>query len=477
MDLHLHFDGERDLVGQLYRQLRDAILSQRLQAGAQLPPSRLLAQQFQVSRKTVTEAYDRLRSEGLLHGKAGAGTFVSDLARRQADGRPGARSAAIVPLARWTTVDTPLLGAPAQASRYDFRGGQPDRPPALSDAWRQCVTDALRRPSHMGAIPPEGLPALRELIARQLAATRAVICEAADIMVTHGAQQAIDLIGRVMIEPGAVVAMEGPGYPPARAAFLSHGARLVGVPVDDEGLCVEQLPDDARLVYVTPSHQFPLGMPMSLPRRLALLEWAAARGAVIIEDDYDCEFRYQGRPLESLQNLDRAGLVAYVGSFSKTLFPELRLGYLVMPPGLRLALCKAKHLSDWYTYPLGQEALVRFLRDGALARHMRRSHKRYAVRRERLLARLDGDLGHWLQPIVPMAGFHLTAWLRQPIDTAALGYQARLVDLGIYPLAPFYHAQPARAGLMFGFGALDLAELDEGLNRLRDLLAGWPASA
>ncbi|KAB0651743.1 PLP-dependent aminotransferase family protein, partial [Burkholderia territorii] len=291
-----------------------------------------------------------------------------------------------------------------------------------------------------------------------------------DVLVTQGAQQALDLIARVVVRPGDVVAVENPGYPPARAAFASLGATVIGVPVDAHGLVVERLPDDARLVYVTPSHQFPLGMPMTLDRRVALLEWAQRRRAVIIEDDYDGEFRFEGRPVESLKSLDRTGLVAYVGTFSKTIFPELRIGYAIPPRALRGALARAKQIVDWHTCTLTQAALARFMHEGDFARHLRRVQKHYDARRKMLLAHLRGSLARWFDPIVPTAGIHLAAHLKPGLDEAALIRAARKHDIGLYGISAFHVGSAARAGLLFGYGGIDALRIDAALAKLAALL-------
>lgn len=304
---------------------------------------------------------------------------------------------------------------------FDFRGGVTDKVHFPWDDWRRSIQHALRAQARSSGDyrDPAGEPELRDAIARYVGFSRAVACDWRDVIVTQGAQQALDLLARVLVRPGDIVAVEEPGYPPARAAFAALGACVIGVPVDAHGLVVAQLPDDARFVYVTPSHQFPLGMPMSLERRVALLEWAQRRRAVIVEDDYDCEFRFEGRPLEPLKSLDRAGLVAYVGTFSKTLFPELRIGYAVPPRSLNLALRKAKQIVDWHACTLTQTALARFIADGAFARHLRRIHRRYDARRRLLAAHLHGALSHWLRPVIPAAGIHLTARFATGIDERA----------------------------------------------------------
>ena len=337
MDVHVTLSGRGDLTAQIYRQLLEAILDGRLRSGERLPPTRELARRLAVSRNTVAVAYDRLVADGFLVGRAGAGTYVSAEPVR---GR-AAPKGVVRPRAVWESI----AGGPSGTARpggpnmqaYDFRVGVPDAELFPLETWRRLVSRELRR-GVGGYGDPSGHEGLREAIARHIGVSRSVRAGADDVLVTNGAQQALDLVGRVLIEPGACVAVEEPGYPPARLLFRSLGARVVGVPVDGEGLDVAAIPGAARLVYVTPSHQFPLGTPMSLARRAALLAWAERRNAVVIEDDYDSEFRFGDRPLEPLQSLDRAGRVIYVGSFSKTLLPMLRLGFLVAPASLGPAL-------------------------------------------------------------------------------------------------------------------------------------------
>ncbi|MCY1273276.1 HTH-type transcriptional regulatory protein GabR [compost metagenome] len=473
MELHIVIDGPKDLGGQLYRQLRAAIESGRLAAGTRLPPSRLLAEQLGLARKTVSDTYAQLTYEGLLVGKVGSGTFVNARTPRAESRPPAARFASQARLDYWQGLATRIVHpGPGATLRGDFIGGASAPSQFPQDDWRTCVQHALRQMAGQRGFygPPEGLPVLREAIARHVAFARGVHCRDDEVLVCNGAQQALDLLGRVMIEPGCTVAMDDPGYTPARLLFESLGARVVGVPVDEEGTCVAQIPDDARLIYSTPAHQFPLGMPLSPARRAALLDKARAIGALIVEDDYDSEFRYGGRPTDTLRSLDRHGLVAYVGTFSKTLLPELRLGYLVLPPALLAAASKAKQLTDWHSSALPQWALARFLAEGCLLRHIRRCQAIYAGRRERILARLAGDLSPWLAAVPSEAGFHLAALLRVPVDLPLLVQLARQVEVGLYPLDGFFHQQPVRSGLLFGFGAIDTLDIDPALDKLRDIL-------
>ncbi|MBJ9973893.1 PLP-dependent aminotransferase family protein [Pseudomonas sp. S75] len=473
MELHIRLTGRHGLTDQLYQQLCEAIDSGYLAIGTQLPPTRLLAEQLGISRKTVAEAYARLSSDARLHAVVGRGTFVSDRRTARPPARQPVRLAAADTLERWqqraTVLARPALQAP---SRYDFAGGLSAKAQFPYDRWRTCLHHALRRSQHHPerGVPAQGLPELREAIARHIAFARGVHCDADDLLVCNGAQQALDLIARVSIEPGTQVAMEDPGYPPARQLFLALGARVQSVAVDAEGLCVEQIAPGTRLIYVTPSHQFPLGMPMSQARREALLARATELGALIIEDDYDCEFGYQGPAVDALQRLDRHGLVAYVGTFSKTLLAELRLGYAVLPPSVLRAACVAKHLSDWHSPTLPQWALARFIDEGHLSRHIRRCHGLYAARRARLLNRIEGDLAPWLSAVPASAGFHLSALAAPGVDIERLVRQAREAEVGLYSLAPFFVETPPKPGLLMGFGAIELLDIDPALDRVRAVL-------
>lgn len=473
MELHVVIEGQKDLAGQLYRQIKEAIHSGRLAAGEQLPPSRLLAEQLGLSRKTVSEAYAQLSYDRLVVGRVGVGSFVSDQAPKmvQAPHAPALAGAAVT--AQWRNMPTPLrYPSPAGSARYEYIGGSPDRSLYPQADWRRCVLYALRESAKSRGLygETEGLFALRESIARHVAFSRGVRCAVGNVVVTSGAQQALDLVARVLVEPGCTVAVEDPGYPPARLLLAAQGANVVGVPVDGEGMLVEQIPDGTRLIYTTPAHQFPLGMPMSLARRHALLARARALGAIVVEDDYDSEFRYEGRPTDSLQSMDTHGSVAFVGTFSKTLSPELRLGYLIAPPAILEAVCVAKHLSDWHTSLPAQRALAKFMSGGDLLKHIRRCHAAYAARRDRIVQRLQGDLSRWFELVPATAGFHLAALCKQAIDMKLLLTLARRVDVGLYPLDVFYHFTPARQGLVLGYGAIDAADIDPSLNRILDIL-------
>jgi GntR family transcriptional regulator/MocR family aminotransferase len=355
---------------------------------------------------------------------------------------------------------------PVPAARFDLRIGHPDAALFPLAAWRRLVARSLRASADYQ--DPAGHPALREAVSRHVGLSRSVRAGAEDVLVTAGAQQAVDLVGRVLIEPGDVVAVEEPGYRPVRRLFQSHGARVTGVPVDADGIVVDAIPQSARLVYVTPSHQHPLGTAMSLARRTALLAWAQEHRAAIVEDDYDSEFRYSDRPLEPLQSIDRAGRVIYVGSFSKTLLPSLRLGFLVAPEALRPALRAARRLADWHGEPAAQAALATFIDEGLLQRHLRTVGRVYAARHELVVRAARGPLAPWFAPLPGSAGLHLALRRTAPLDLAALVRDLRAADVAVEPLANFY-AEPHRApqhGLVIGFGAIATADLPAALDRL-----------
>jgi GntR family transcriptional regulator/MocR family aminotransferase len=318
---------------------------------------------------------------------------------------------------------------------------------------------------------PQGQPALREAIAQHVSVTRAVACDGDDVLVTSGAQQAFDLLARVLVSPGkTMIALEDPGYPPLRNAFEAAGARIAAVPTDAEGLVVERISAGARVVCVTPSHQFPLGTAMSLQRRTALLEFARRHAAVIVEDDYDGEFRYGGRPLDALQTLDRSDSVFYVGTFSKSLFPALRLGYVVAPAWAHAALLAAKQVADWHCNMLAQDTLAAFITEGHLARHVRKMRRIYGARRAALLQALAQHARGRLEAAPSESGLHIAAALLGPQRAPALVQRAAGEGIRIQSIEPFRVELPAPNGLVLGFGMIDEREIEPALRRLARLL-------
>jgi GntR family transcriptional regulator/MocR family aminotransferase len=467
----------RGLLRALHAQLRAAILDGRLKPGLRLPSTRKLADACGISRNTAVAAYDLLLSEGYVAARRGSGVYVAKLLPRPAAATPAPAGAAherrLTPY--WRDPPSTFVLPPEPPPAFDFALGIPDAALFPFAVWRRLASRAVRAIARTRApyAPPRGQPALRESIARHVSFARAVACAADDIVVTSGAQQAFDLIARILVTPGrTVVAVEDPGYPPFRTAFAAHGAKIVPVRVDAEGLVVERIPREARIVYVTPSHQFPLGCAMSARRRAALLDFAASSGAVVVEDDYDGEFRFGGRPLDALQTLDRAACVFYVGTFSKSLFPSIRLGYVVAPPWAQRALIAAKRDADWHSPVIEQDTLAAFIAEGHMARHVRRMRAVYAARREALLEHLTGAFGQWLEPIPSIAGLHLAAFASSSAKMPALIDAARAHDVGMFVLRGLYVGSPARHGFAFGYGAIDERAIGAAFARLRK---AWPA--
>lgn len=470
MDLHISLIGRSDLRGEIYRQLRRAIIEGRLESGALLPPSRELARQLGVSRTTVTVAYDRLTSEGYVSARTGAGTFVSFDGRPAEDGKKRRRPAGVLkPRPIWDSIRLPATFD--NPSRFYFRTGIPDASLFPQPTWRRLVARELRSYGNRagGYGQPAGHEGLRKAISRHIAVSRGLTTSPDDVTITNGTQQALDIMARVMLAPGEAIAVEDPGYQPPNRLFRSLGARVVGVPVDREGMVVDALPGHIRLVYVTPSHQYPLGVTMSMPRRQALLAWAERRNAAIIEDDYDSEFRFGGRPVDPLHTLDNVGRVVYIGSFSKTMLPGLRLGFMVAPPSLREAVQKAKSVTDWHTGTLVQGALARFIDQGEFARHIRRVSAVYGARHQRILNILVRNFADHLAVVPSTTGLHVTGEALHASVEKINGVVRRALekDVDVHPLSQFAIDVPPRAGIVLGYGAIHTDDIEEGLLRLR----------
>lgn len=483
----VRLDGPGTLVEQVYAGLRAAMLDGTLPSGSRLPSTRALAEESGVSRTTTQAAYDQLIAEGYLETRPGSGTFVAAelpdgtmvAARERASQAPAA-----IPAIRFSAFGQCLADRrfeapnPNHAVRYNFRYGLPPVEAFPYDVWRRLlnrqIQDVSLRSLRYG--PAEGTAALREAIASYLIRSRGVVCTADQVVVTNGSQQGLDLTARLLVEPGDTVVIEEPHYQGARNVFVAAGAQIVAVPVDTDGLDPSRLPDvDAgvQIVYVTPSHQFPAGGVMPIARRLALLDWAERSGAVIIEDDYDSEYRYDGRPIPALQGLDRGGRVVYTGTFSKVLFPSLRIGYAVLPPALVGPFASAKWLADRHTPTIDQETLAAFIDEGHFERHLRRSRAANASRRAALLAALDDEFGGTIEITGSNAGIHVVVWLRDvPADrTEAIVAGALAAGVGVYPVAPYYLEPPQVAGFLVGYASLDEDEIREGIGLLADVVA------
>src|SRR5215467_7777236 len=473
------------LYRQLYDRLRLAILTGQLATGTRLPASRTLASQLGVSRNTVYIAYQQLLVEGYIDSKVGNGTSVacvvpetlhaisspSQSIRPAQDNTSRSRvSQRGMNMAHMTAMPMPQV--PSEPGILPaFRAGVPALDLFPFQLWAQLVTRRVRRSLQKASDnqDPAGYRPLREAIAAHIGVTRGVRCTADQVIVVSGTQAALDLAARILLDPGDMAWMENPGYPGARGALEGAGAQLAPIPVNADGLDVRagrtRCPQ-ARVAYVTPSHQFPLGVTMSLAQRLALLEWANEANAWILEDDYDSEYRFSGRPLEALQGLDRTNRVIYLGTFSKVLFPALRLGYLVVPSELTHIFVAVRQFVDRHVPILEQMALADFITEEHFARHLRRMHTRYAERRAALIAAVASELGEMLEVHAPEAGMHLVGWLPPHLNDATVAQQAEAYGVEVIPVSVFSSEPMHRKGLVLGYAAVSEQEIRDGVQRL-----------
>ncbi|WP_394235688.1 MocR-like pyridoxine biosynthesis transcription factor PdxR [Pseudomonas anguilliseptica] len=475
----IRLDPQRGLARQLYQALRERILDGRLQRRTRLPASRDLANLLGISRNTVTRAFDQLYAEGYIEGRIGAGTYVAELSAvkrpapaPQAQPSDAPQSAALQ-LLQSHHLNPPLSGAPRA-----FRVGVPAFDLFPFETWARLSARFWRKPSpaRLGYGDPAGDWQLRELIAAYLRNSRGLHCDPAQIVVTNGAQQAISLCAQLLVTPGARVAVENPGYRAAGHALAIAGAQLCGVAVDGEGLDVPALTqlEDCRLVYVTPSHQYPTGVTLSLARRLQLLEWAERHNGLIIEDDYDGEYRYSGTPLAPLAALDRQGRVLYVGTFCKIAFPALRLGYLVLPPALAEAFAQRRALDMRHSEIGTQAVMAEFIAAGHFQRHIRRMRTAARSRRDALLAGWPDSVPDCAPLPVVEAGLHLCVRVsslarerERELISAAERVGVEMTGLSSYWLPDSSTPEDQRAGLVLGFAAVPEAQIDEALTALR----------
>jgi GntR family transcriptional regulator/MocR family aminotransferase len=467
--MHLQLDGRGPLHAQLTRALKSALAGGRFGQGSRLPPTRALARDLGVSRNTVLTAYEQLRAEGFMAARVGSGSFVAaPLSTEAANDTPPATAPAQTAYARRARDAQIPLGqrhAPRAAVRYSFQYGLPLVNPALTTAWARELAHsaAYTAPDYPEA---QGVRALREAISDYLARRRGVQAAPEDVLVVGGKQHAVSLDARVLLEPGDLAVVEEPQYFALRHVLQIHGARLHGADVDADGLRLDRLPaEPPRLVCVTPSHQFPSGAVLSLPRRLGLLHYARQHDSWILEDDYDGEFRYDTQPLAALRSLDRDGRVLYVGTFSKTLFPSLRLGYLVMPPALRGDLVTAKWAQDFGSSAIEQAALARFMSSGAFERHLRRSARTLQERRAALLDGLRACGNGRIDVADSHAGMHVVVWLRDKneADLDAVLAHGESLGLGLHTIRPHYLRKSGRAGLLMGYCGLSTAQIREAM--------------
>ncbi|NUR95512.1 MAG: PLP-dependent aminotransferase family protein [Kribbellaceae bacterium] len=433
---------------QLAEQFRAAVLDGRLQAGHRLPPTRDLARDLSVSRSVTQAAYDQLHAEGWIEGRTGAGTFVTDVAplqptvRRRAEPRPDA--------------DAKLL---------TLRPGIPFIPPTPDPGWRRAWREVSTQSPPRGYDDAAGLPALRAALADHVARVRGIACGPENVLVTNGTVHGLRLLLAVTRKPGDRIAIEDPGYLNAVVAARDHDLEIVDVPVDEDGLQVGSLPDDAAAVYVTPSHQYPLGGRLSVARRNELVRWARRTDSLLIEDDYDSEFRYDVAPLPALAQLD-LDRVVHLGTLSKTLSPALRLGWLVASESMvdRLSDFRANS-GDWPAWPM-QAALLAMLQDGYLDRSVRRSRRLYAERRTHTVE----VLSPYGQVIGQDAGLHVTLLLPHDADDLRITAAARESGVVIAPLSEYRRTTPGPPGLVIGYATPTTTDLHRALTILTDVL-------
>ena len=487
----LTLDGHGPRYAQITRALRRMIQDGALPFDARLPPTRELARDLNCSRNIVLLAYEQLALEGYLVTRQGAGTFVSPEwpgARRVSRALPANRSPAPLRLSQRGKVSVEVAErARAAISRrpgmsIDFIYGlcQPDS--RVTARLRSAFNAALRWEAFRYG-SPIGDPDLRQQLADRIRAARGITRSPDQIVVTSGAQQALDICVRLLLDPGDRIVMEDPGYPAAHAVFTAAGARVTRVPVDAQGLNPADLPRDStpvRAIYVTPSHQFPTGAVMPAARRYALLEWAKRRGAYVIEDDYDGEFRYVGRPIAALAGLETDGTVIYCGTFAKSLFPSLRLGYLAVPAGLARAIANGKWLCDLSSSWLLQRTLAQLMATGEYDRHIRRMQKRYRERRQALLNAINRRFGAKAEVDGSAAGLHIVVWLPElpPDQVETLIEACAAQGIGIYSIAGHYTYPLPRAGLVLGYGVTDVRQIERGVEVLegayREIVSSAP---
>ena len=475
----IQLDPQQGLARQLYQALRERILDGRLQRRTRLPASRDLANLLGISRNTVTRAFDQLYAEGYIEGRIGAGTYVAELSGAT---RPtpapsaqaqlsGSTQSAALQLLQNHHLNPPLSGPPRA-----FRVGVPAFDLFPFETWARLSARFWRKPSpaRLGYGDPAGDWQLRELIAAYLRNSRGLHCDPAQIIVTNGAQQAISLCAQLLVTPGARVAVENPGYRAAGHALAIAGAQLCGVAVDGEGLDTAALEEveGCRLVYLTPSHQYPTGVTLSLARRLQLLEWAERNNGLIIEDDYDGEYRYSGTPLAPLAALDRQGRVLYVGTFCKIAFPALRLGYLVLPPALAEAFAQRRALDMRHSEIGTQAVMAEFIAAGHFQRHIRRMRTAARSRRDALLAGWPQNIPGCAPLPAVEAGLHLCVRVDSLARERVLISAAERVGVEISALSSYWlpdsrTPDDQRAGLVLGFAAVPEAQISEALQALR----------
>ena len=463
---------------QIYAGFRDAILRGDLAPGQQVPSSRALAGELTISRFPVLDAYAQLLAEGYFESRVGAGTFVAEAlqAKHSAVKRAEGNGAGTAGVSKRSQLFPRYNPAPWHGGLGAFGVHQPALDRFPFELWSKYIARHSRSPraSAVHHIDPLGLEPFREALCAYLRTSRAVRCEPEQIMVVSGSQQALDITTRVLLDAGDAAWMEEPCYPLVRSILLGAGCRAVPVPVDGDGMDVAagvRLAGDARAAFVTPSHHYALGVTMSATRRFQLLDWARHSPAWIVEDDYDSEYRYESMPIPSLQGMDATGRVIYIGTFSKVLFPSLRLGYIVMPPALVERFMAVRFAMDIFPSYLYQEVLTDFMRAGHFGRHIRRMRSLYRSRRTALVQSLHREFGDQIAIHGAEAGMHLTITLPRHCDDVAIATRAAKEHLWLWPLSLCWTTQPARPGLILGFANTPEEQMPAAVAHLGRLMA------
>ena len=472
----------------VYRQLREHILRGALTRGARLPSARALAADLGISRNTVETAFDQLVAEGFVARRVGFGSVVAD---SLGDIAPFSKSRQ-APSARGA--QTPPSASPARLGRRGLLMTELGRAEIAADpealpctthiegfprkTWNRFMARQARRggAAILGSRPQQGSAELREQIAQYAALARGLRCEAGQVLVVSSTQQALDLAARVLLDPGDTAFVEEPGYPSARAALRAAGANVRVAPVDEDGVVAEKLPvaRGRHILYLTPSHQFPTGVTLTLSRRLALLARADATGGFILEDDYDSEFRFDGRPLAALQALDTNGRVLYIGTYNKVLFPGLRLAYLVLPKSLVEPFTAARRITDGYSPPLAQACLAEFMASGHFGGYMREARQHYAQRSALLVEEATKAWGDAVALGPASTGLHLVAHLDPGLDDQAIAHAVQIPGMGVAALSRYYAGPHKKRGLLLSYGAASPEAIAECVNRLTPHVTARP---
>ena len=477
----MNYNSDIPLYKQLYDIFRKSILEGKFTPGQKLPGTRSLAAELDISRNTVVLAFEQLLLEGYINGKVGSGTFVSEIPDNILNIKEKVNRKN--PGKKITTDLITQLGSPELLNRnmsseeiIPFQNGVPDLDEFPIKTWIKINSRTAQSISnlHLGYGEAAGYKPLREEIASYLRTYRAVNCTAEQVIIVNGSQQGLDLVMRVLLNPGDGVWLEDPGYFGARASMLFAGAKIFPAPLDEEGLNIEYSSKKypvPKLIYTTPSHQFPLGLTMSISRRIQMLQYASKNDSWILEDDYDSEFRYSGHPLPSLQGMDKNNCVLYLGTFSKVLFPGLRLGYLVLPDPQMLSLfVSAKSMMDRQSPTFEQIITFQFLKESYFTRHIRKMRTLYKERQEFLIKEVEKELSGLIKLKSSDAGMHLIAWLPEGFDDMKISRKAKENRLIVYPISEYVLKFRQRPGLLLGYTAFNKAKLKSGVQKLKNIL-------